>query len=159
MIARALHRMLIEVKKNPRMSAKDLQKSLAHGNIFVDKYIISKTWNKNGIHGKTPRRKPLLSKNYTAACLKFGKKHHDIPQHYWQNILWTDETKFEMIGMNTQHYVWTKKEQHTNIKTSSRLLNMLASGPGVIVVIDRKMYSKVYQDILQKNLRPSVHQL
>uniref|UniRef100_A0A8C5WBS8 Tc1-like transposase DDE domain-containing protein n=1 Tax=Leptobrachium leishanense TaxID=445787 RepID=A0A8C5WBS8_9ANUR len=35
-----------------------------------------------------------------------------------------------------------------------------ASGPGRIVVIDGKMNSRVYQDILQKNVvRPSVRQL
>lgn len=34
-----------------------------------------------------------------------------------------------------------------------------ASGPGRIVVIDGKMNSRVYQDILQENVRPSVRQL
>lgn len=34
-----------------------------------------------------------------------------------------------------------------------------ASGPGRITVINGKMNSKMYQDILQENLRPSVHQL
>ncbi len=113
--------MLNEVKKNPRVSAKDLQKSLAHANIFVDTSTIRKTLNKNGVHGRTPRRKPLLSKKNIAARLKFAKEHLDVPQHYWQNILWTDETKIELFGKNTQHYVWRKKAQHTNIKTSSPL--------------------------------------
>ena len=36
MTARAKRRMLNEVKKNPRVSAKDLQKSLEHANISVD---------------------------------------------------------------------------------------------------------------------------
>ena len=34
-----------------------------------------------------------------------------------------------------------------------------ASGPGRIAIIEGKMNSQVYQDILQGNLRPSVHQL
>uniref|UniRef100_A0A8C5Q2G5 Transposase n=1 Tax=Leptobrachium leishanense TaxID=445787 RepID=A0A8C5Q2G5_9ANUR len=46
MTARAQHGMLNEVKKNPRVSAKDLQKSLAHANIFVDISTIRKTLNK-----------------------------------------------------------------------------------------------------------------
>uniref|UniRef100_A0A8C5QE70 Transposase n=1 Tax=Leptobrachium leishanense TaxID=445787 RepID=A0A8C5QE70_9ANUR len=54
MTARAQRRMLNEVKKNPRVSAKDLQKSLAHANIFVDTSTIRKTLNKNGVHGRTP---------------------------------------------------------------------------------------------------------
>ena len=54
MTARAQRRMLNEVKKNPRVSAKDLQKSLEHANISVDESTIRKTLNKNGVHGGTP---------------------------------------------------------------------------------------------------------
>ena len=54
--------MLNEVKTNPRVSAKDLQKSLEQANISVDETTIGKTLNKNGVHGRTPRKKPLLSK-------------------------------------------------------------------------------------------------
>ncbi|KAJ4922471.1 hypothetical protein JOQ06_019566 [Pogonophryne albipinna] len=96
MTARAQRRMLNEVKKNPRVSARDLKKSLAHANISVDESTIRKTLNKNGVHGRTPRRKPLLSRKNIAARLKFAKEHLDVPQHYWQNILWTDETKVEL---------------------------------------------------------------
>ena len=45
MTARAQRRMLNEVKKNPRVSAKDLQKFLEHVNISVDKSTIRKTLN------------------------------------------------------------------------------------------------------------------
>ena len=55
-----------------------------------------------------------------AAHLKFAKEHLDVPQRYWQNILWTDETKVELFERNTQHYPW-RKAQHTNTKTSSQL--------------------------------------
>uniref|UniRef100_A0A8C5R032 Transposase n=1 Tax=Leptobrachium leishanense TaxID=445787 RepID=A0A8C5R032_9ANUR len=170
MTARAQRRMVNEVKKNPRVSAKDLQKSLAHANIFVDTSTIRKTLNKNGVHGRTPRRKPLLSKKNIAARLKFAKEHLDVPQHYWQNILSTDETKIELFGKNTQHYVWRKKgtaHQHQNliptVKHGGGSIMVwgcfAASGPGRIVVIDGKMNSRVYQDILQENIRPSVRQL
>ena len=85
MTARSQHRMLNEIKKNPRVSAKDLQKSLEHA---VDESTIRKTLNKNGVHGRTPRKKPLLSKKNIAACQKFAKVHLDVPQSYWQTILW-----------------------------------------------------------------------
>ncbi|KAJ4939397.1 hypothetical protein JOQ06_028846 [Pogonophryne albipinna] len=79
MTARAQRRMLNEVKKNPRVSARDLKKSLAHANISVDESTIRKTLNKNGVHGRTPRRKPLLSRKNIAARLKFAKEHLDVP--------------------------------------------------------------------------------
>ncbi|KAJ4924663.1 hypothetical protein JOQ06_003615 [Pogonophryne albipinna] len=113
MTARAQRRMLNEeVKKNPRVSARDLKKSLAHANISVDESTIRKTLNKNGVHGRTPRRKPLLSRKNIAARLKCAKEHLDVPQHYWQHILWTDETKVELFGRNTQRYVWRIQRVH-----------------------------------------------
>uniref|UniRef100_A0AAZ3QD12 Transposase n=1 Tax=Oncorhynchus tshawytscha TaxID=74940 RepID=A0AAZ3QD12_ONCTS len=57
MTARAQYRMLNEVKKNPRVSAKDLQKPLEHAYISVDESTICKTINKNGVHGRTPQKK------------------------------------------------------------------------------------------------------
>lgn len=33
----------------------------------------------------------------------------DSPQHYWENVLWPDETKMELFGKKTQHYIWCKK--------------------------------------------------
>ena len=121
MTARAQRIMLNEVKKNPRVSAKDFQKSLEHSKISVEESMIRKTLNKNGVHGRTTRKKPLLSKKNIAAHLKFAKVHLDVSQRYWQNILWTDETTVELFGGNTQHSVDKKKPQHTNTKTSSQL--------------------------------------
>ena len=114
MTARAQHRMLNEVKKNPRVSAEDLQKSES---------TIRKTLNKNDVHGRTPRKKPLLSKENIAARLKFAKEHLDVPQCYWKNILWTDETTVGLFGRKHNTMCGEKKgtAQHTIIKTSSLL--------------------------------------
>ena len=65
--------MLNKVKKNPRVSAKDLQKSLEDANISVDESTIRKTLNKNGVHGRTPQKKPLLSKK-THCCTSEVRK-------------------------------------------------------------------------------------
>ena len=79
MTARSQRRMLNEVRNNPRVSAKDLQKSLEYANISVDESTILKTLN----NGRTPRKKPLLSPKNIAARLKFAKVHLDVPQRYW----------------------------------------------------------------------------
>ena len=79
MTARAQRRMLNEVKKNLRVLAEDLKKSLEQPNISVDESTIRKTLNTNGVHGRTPRKKPLLSKQNIDAGLKFPKVHLDVP--------------------------------------------------------------------------------
>ncbi|KAF7644157.1 hypothetical protein LDENG_00226770, partial [Lucifuga dentata] len=108
-------------------------------------------------------------KKTITAHLKFAKEHLDTPQCYWENVLWTDETKVELLGKNTQHYVWRKKGtayQHENIPMEKYGGGSImiwgcfaASGPGPLAIIKGKMNSQVYQGILQDNVRVAVHQL
>ena len=152
------------------MTAKDLKASLELANISVHESTIRKTLNKQGIYGRTPRRKPLLTKKNIAARLKFAKEHSDTPQRYWQNVLWTDETNIELFGKTTQHYIWRRKGtayHHENIIPTIKYGGgnimiwacFAASGPGQLATIQGKMNSQVYQTILQDNVRMSVRQL
>uniref|UniRef100_A0AAR2K185 Transposase Tc1-like domain-containing protein n=1 Tax=Pygocentrus nattereri TaxID=42514 RepID=A0AAR2K185_PYGNA len=118
MTPRAQRRHINEVKKQPRVTAKDFKAALMQANICVHESTVRKTLNKQGVYGRTPRRKPLLTKKNIAARLKFAKEHIDTSQRYWQNVLWTDETKIELFGKNTQRYIWRKKgtaHHHKNI--------------------------------------------
>uniref|UniRef100_A0A8D0DI99 Transposase Tc1-like domain-containing protein n=1 Tax=Sander lucioperca TaxID=283035 RepID=A0A8D0DI99_SANLU len=86
MTPRAQRRLINEVNTQSRMTAKDLKASLELANISVHESTIRKTLNKQGIYGRTPRRKPLLTKKNIAARLKFAKEDIDTPQWYWQNV-------------------------------------------------------------------------
>ena len=154
--------MLQEVKKNPRVPAKDLQKSLELANISVDDPTIRKTLNKKGVYGRTPQKKSLLSKKNIAANLKFAKENLDVPQRNQQSIMWTDETKVELFGRNTQYCVEKKgtAHQHQNLIPTVKYGGgsimvwgcFAACGPGQLAIIDRKMNSQVYHEIQQENV-------
>lgn len=68
----------------PYGNIKDLQATLSLGNANVPQSAIRQTLNKNSVYGRISRRKPLLSKNNTAACLKFAQDHVDKPEAYWR---------------------------------------------------------------------------
>lgn len=119
-----------------------------------------------GQHG----RSHCCPKKNIAARLKFVKVHLNVPQRYWQDILWADETTVELFGRNTQHHVWRKNgraHQHQNLIPTVKYGGgsimvwgcFAASGPGQLAIIDGKINSQVNQDILQENVRLSVHQL
>ncbi len=72
---------------------KELQASLASVKVSVHDSTIRKRLGKNGLHDRVPRWKPLLSKKNIKARLSFARKHLDDPQDFWENTLWTDETK------------------------------------------------------------------
>ncbi len=77
---RAPQRLIHEVIKEPRTTSKELQASLASIKVSVHDSTIRKRLGKNGIHGRVPRQKPLLTKKNTKACLTFAKKYLDYPQ-------------------------------------------------------------------------------
>ncbi len=97
-----------EVIKEPRTTSKELQASLASIKVSVHDSTIRKRLGKNGIHGRVPRQKPLLTKKNTKARLTFAKKYLDYSQDFWANILWTDETKVELFGRCVFRYIWCK---------------------------------------------------
>lgn len=37
--------------------------------------------------------------------------HVDKPQSFWENVLWTDETKLELFGKSHQPYVYRRKNE------------------------------------------------
>ncbi len=84
-----------------------------------------KRLGKNGIHGRVPRQKPLLTKNNTTAHLIFAKKYLDYPQDFWANILWTDETKAELFGRCVSRYIWRKTNTGFHNRTSYQQSNMV----------------------------------
>uniref|UniRef100_A0A8C4S8W6 Transposase Tc1-like domain-containing protein n=1 Tax=Erpetoichthys calabaricus TaxID=27687 RepID=A0A8C4S8W6_ERPCA len=81
---RAQRRLIREVTKDPRTTSKELQASLASIKVSVHDSTIRKRLGKNGLHGRFPRRKPLLSKKNIRARLNFAKKHLN---DWWPNQL------------------------------------------------------------------------
>ena len=81
MTARAQRRLLNEVKKNPRVSAKDLQKSLAYANIPVNLRYLKNTKQEWISWEDTTEEATAVQKNI-AARLQFAQEHLDVPQQY-----------------------------------------------------------------------------
>uniref|UniRef100_A0A9J7ZRY6 Transposase n=1 Tax=Cyprinus carpio carpio TaxID=630221 RepID=A0A9J7ZRY6_CYPCA len=157
---RAQRRLIQEVTKDPTTTSKELQASLVSVKVSVNDSSIRKRLGKNGLHGRVPRRKPLLSKKNIKARLSFARKHLDDPQDFWKNALWTDETKVELFGSNT---TFQKKNIIPTVKYGGGSVMVrgcfAASGPGRLAVINGTMKSAVYQKILKENVRPSFHDL
>ncbi|KAK3545559.1 hypothetical protein QTP70_008111 [Hemibagrus guttatus] len=164
---RVQRQLIQEVTKDPTTTSKELQASLASVKVSVHDSTIRKRLGKNGLHGRVPRRKLLLSKKNIKARLSFARKHLDDPQDFWENTLWTDETKIEHFGRSVSHYVWRKSNtafQKKNIIPTVKYGGgsvmvwgcFAASGPGRLAVINGTMNSAVYQKILKENVRTSV---
>ena len=74
MTAVAWRRGLIMVKKYPRTPTKDPRKAMEESGVDVSDSAIKRHLHLAGIHGRRPRRKPLLRKCHKQSRLQFTRK-------------------------------------------------------------------------------------
>ncbi|KAG2467805.1 TCB1 transposase, partial [Polypterus senegalus] len=131
-----------------------------------DRTAISAAIHQSGLYGRMARQKPLLSKRHMAACLEFAKRHLKDSQNMTNKILWSDETKVELFGVNARHHVWRKPgtahHQANTIPTMKYGGGSImfwgcfsAAGTERLVRIKGKMTAAMYRDILNENLLQS----
>ena len=90
--------------------------------------------------------------------------------HFWEKVIWSDETKVELFGRNTATSVWRKNgtafKKHNTIPTvkfgggSIMMRGCFSSkGAGELQVIHGRMNGRMYREVLAKNLQKSATSL
>lgn len=98
------------VTKEPRKISKEIQGELhAQGTSVSDRTIVV-VCAKVDYMGDDRGRTPLLKTNHKAR-LEYTKLHVDVPQSFWENVLWTDETKMEIFAKVHQLYFYRRKNE------------------------------------------------
>ncbi len=60
---------------------------------LVSAQTICHTLQQVGLHGRHPRRKPLLKLAHKKACKQFAEDNLAKSMNYWNHVLWSDESK------------------------------------------------------------------
>ncbi|KAK3517617.1 hypothetical protein QTP70_013287 [Hemibagrus guttatus] len=97
-----------EVTKNPMVTLKELQRFSVERGELSRRTTISAALHQSGLYGRVTRRKPLLSKRHMTAQLEYVKRHLKDSQTMRNKILWSEETKIELFGLNGKRHVWRK---------------------------------------------------
>ncbi|KAG2458162.1 TC1A transposase, partial [Polypterus senegalus] len=162
-VRRALVR---EVTKNPVVILSELQRSSVERGEPSRRTTVSAAVHQSGLYSRVARRKPLLSKRHVAARLEFAKRHLKDSQTMRNKILWSDETKIELFGVNARCHVWRKPgTAHHQANTIPTVKHgggsimlwgcFIVAGTGRLVRIKGKMTAAMYKDILNENLLQS----
>ena len=97
------------------------------------------------------------------ARLKFAKRHPKDPQTMRNKILWSDETKIELFGLNAKCHVWRKPGTIPMGKRGGGDILLCgcfsAAVTGRRVRIKGKMNGAKYREILDENLLQSAQDL
>lgn len=149
-----------EMKTNlKKLSGKDvcsetIRNYLKNSGYFSGKYI----------------KKPLLSKKHQAKRKEICERWTYKGSRYWKDVLFSDETKFELFNPTNKKKIWKKKGDSLDPKYIKHTVkygggNVMFwgcfsyEGVGNLVVIDGKMDKYQYVSILADNLSDSADKL
>ncbi len=152
-----------EVKKNPKITVAELQRCIREMGESCRKSTITAALHQSGLYGRVARRKPLLSARHMKARMEDSKM-------VTNKILWSDETKIELFGLNSKRYVWRKPGTAHHLSNTVPTVKhgggsimrwgcFSAAGTGRLVAIEGKMNAAKYRDILDENLLQSAQDL
>ena len=163
-------RMTRRVTQNPFITIKELKSGLQEKGTSVCENTVSRALHRSGLWSRKPRRTPFLGKKHIQARISFANDYYKKPDCFWNNVLWSDETKIELFGNNASTHVWRKRNEELrpcNTKPTVKFGGgnimiwgcFAATGVGEICVIEGTMDSAQYRDILAKCLTSSARKL
>jgi len=91
-----------------------------------------------------------------------------MPTSFWKKIIWSDESKFELINSKRRVRVWKIRGEGLNNENVSLIIKKInrlwsgvisASGVGKLAEITSKMDAKNYINILENNLKASANKM
>lgn len=102
-VSKSTRKILQDARKNlhvitsSSVTAAEIQISLTTSGVAVSIYTIRRHLQKNGLHGRVTRRKPLLYKCHKVSHLQAAQRQ---AHNFWNKVIWIDETKTELFGYN-----------------------------------------------------------
>ncbi len=93
------------VRNQPRTTQEDLDNDLKAAGTIVTKKTIGNTLHREGLKTCSARKVPLLKKAHVQARLKFANESEEN----WVKVLWSDETKIQLFGINSTRCVWRRR--------------------------------------------------
>lgn len=160
-----------ESSKNPFLSARELAVDVAStSGTIVTPQTIRNILHSANIRGRAPRKKPFISERNRVKRLEFAKAYVSKPLEFWKNVIFSDESKFNIFGSDGKKTVWRKPNTSLQIKNLIPTIKhggghimiwgcMSFNGVGEMTFIEGNMNAKQYIDILRDNLSNSALKL
>ncbi|GFY04326.1 HTH_Tnp_Tc3_2 domain-containing protein [Trichonephila clavipes] len=86
---------------------------------FKKTETVRRVLKKAGYNGRVARKKPLIGKKNRVKRLKFAKEHLLKPQQFWNEVLFSHESKFNIFGTDGRRMVWCKPNTSHHPKHNS----------------------------------------
>ena len=157
-----------KIKVNPRKSALSVRLELKTDfGLMISDSTIRRRLYEIGFNGRVASKKPYLSKDNQVTRLHYTKTYLEKLLGYWNEVLWSDETKFNFFGPDGKVMIWrtTKEEMDPKCTVKHGGGNVIcwgcmsSAGVGKLVFTDGNMTGDMYRRSLENNLLYSVKML
>lgn len=131
----------------------------AASNIFVSKNTIRSILMKSGLKCYAKVKKPRLLPRHKLERRRFARRHKNTDQTFWNNVIFTDESKFNLFGPDGYKHVWrlpkcVLQDHHIRevVKFGGGSVMVWGAitydGVGELLFIDGRMNAEQFIDVL-----------
>ncbi|GFX81563.1 transposable element Tc1 transposase [Trichonephila clavipes] len=82
----------------------------------VNPETVRNVLRKHKYHVRVPQRKPYISRANKQVRLAFAKMYVNQPTEYWENVIFDDESKYNIFGSDGNQKVWRKSNTTMHVK-------------------------------------------
>ena len=157
---RAMRNIVIKSKKNPFSTAREIRQDCSlQNNISVD--TVKRVLRANNLYGRVAVKKPKLNRVQKKKRLAYAVENRSWSTLQWSKIIFSDESRIELIPKARQFVRRPKNEQHREkytIKTTKFSPSIMVwgairhDGKRVIVKCNESVDAYEYQRILDEGL-------
>ena len=102
--------------------------------------------------------------------MEYGKNYRENPLGFWNKVLWSDESKFNLFESVEKIMVWRSAKEELELERTIPTVKhgdgnvkcwacFSSSSVGSLIFIDGNMAGESYREILENNLLKSVEKL
>lgn len=160
-------RMILLAKKDPFIGSERIRMEMfdGEGSGGVSARTIRRRLCEANLHGRICRKVPLLKKVNINARLEFAKKYQHWTEREWKNVLFSDETKINMINSDGKQYVRRPPNKDMDPKYTKKTVKhgggnikvwgcFSGHGVGPVRKIEGNMDKYQYKNILEQTMIP-----
>lgn len=98
------------IKKDPKVSAPTIAVTMEKRGVHVSVGTIRNALRNNSYHGRVMRKKFWVNKTNREKRLQFAKNYLNKDNNFWNKVIFSDESKFNIFGSDGRRTVWRKKK-------------------------------------------------
>ena len=96
-----------KIKADRRKSASSVKAVIkTEFGMIISEQTVRRRLHEAGFKGRVARKKSYVDKTNRMKRIQYAKKYREQPPCFWDQVLWTDESKFNLFGSDGRVMVW-----------------------------------------------------